>query len=582
MAGETDRTRSQWLINKREAIAEHGMVTAMHPLAAEVGLEMLRRGGNAVDAAVATAFAIGVVEPFMSGVGGVTAMVIHIASTRQTIVIDGSSRAPARASADMFELAPSGSAAGMYGWRGTVGDAQNMGYRAPIVPGQPACLLYALERYGSGRLSRAEVMQPAIRLAENGFPVDPYVAGTTAFAMRRLRAFPETMRTFFVDGEVPLAPGTLSRPPDRLIQPDLARTLRSLADAGPGVLYEGDLGAQLVADLQANGGIITRDDLAAYRVRELAPLRLDYRGWELLGLSATSGSMTAFEALAILESFDLRTLGAESVDALHLVTEALRRAFVDRFAYLADTDCQTVPTATLLSKPYAASRAGAISVDRAAPDAQPGKAWSFAAGGAQRTALTDSGVTGGDGCTTHLNVVDADRNMVACTSTLGEVFGSAVVARGTGILLNNGMTWFDPEPGHVNSIQPGKRTLWAPSPTLVLRDGSPYLAIGAPGGRRIISAVVQSLVNVLDHQMGVQAAVSRPRVHCEGQITEIDTHIDPDIVAELERRGHRVAVQDEMDTSSRFARPGGIRIDPHTHELTAGVHQYTPAWAMGY
>ena len=172
--------------------------------------------------------------------------------------------------------------------------------------------------------------------------------------------------------------------------------------------------------------------------------------------------------------------------------------------------------------------------------------------------------------------------MVACTSTLGELFGSGVVASGTGVVLNNGMTWFDPEPGHVNSIQPGKRILWAPTPTLVLRDGQPLLAIGAPGGRRIISAVVQSLVNVLDFGLGVQAAVTTPRVHCEGVSTEVDARVDPDVIDALGRMGHRVRLHNEHSSSFRFARPGGIRVDPASNQLTGGVHEFTPAWAMGY
>src|SRR6266487_4649867 len=227
-----DRTQSQWLIDKREAVAEHGMVTAMHPLAAAAGLEILRAGGNAIDAAVATAFAIGVVEPAMSGLGGVAAMVIYSPSTGRTVVVDGSSVAPAAARDDTFELAPQPGTGGMYGWRATVGDAQNTGYRAPVVPGQPACLLYAHERYGSGRISRAQVISAAIRLAEDGYPVDPYQAQTIAFAQRRLRGFAETTRTFFADG-VPPVPATSNRDADRLVQPDLARTLRALAAEGP-------------------------------------------------------------------------------------------------------------------------------------------------------------------------------------------------------------------------------------------------------------------------------------------------------------------------------------------------------------
>jgi gamma-glutamyltranspeptidase/glutathione hydrolase len=575
-----DPTHSEWLITKREAVSQAGMVTAMHPLAAQAGLDMLKAGGNAVDAAVATAFAIGVVEPFMSGVGGVTAMVIYTHATGQTTVVDGSSRAPAAAREDMFELALADSVGGMYGWRGTVDDAQNTGYRAPVVPGQPACLLHALERHGSGRLSRQDLIAPAIRLAEEGFPVDPYQAQSIAFAQRRLRAFPETFRTFFLEDGLPPVPTTLTREADRLVQPDLARTLRALAADGPSALYQGEIGERLVADLQAHGGLVTREDLAAFAVREHAPLRTAYRGYKLHGLSPTSGSMTAFEALNILREFDLPSLAPGSPAAVHLIAEALRRAFLDRFAYLADTNLQDVPVETLLSTEYAHAIAARISPEHADPRAAAGDPWAFQH--AHNRAAPVAGLAGGDGCTTHLNVVDADRNMVACTSTLGELFGSAVIPRGTGIVLNNGMTWFDPEPGHVNSIQPGKRTLWAPTPTLVLRDGEPYLAIGAPGGRRIISALVQSLVNVLDWGLGIQDAVTAPRIHCEGPVIEVDGRHAPELVESLVSRGHEVNLQHENESSFRFARPGGIRIDPHTNTLTGGVFQFTPAWAMGY
>ncbi|MCA1646394.1 MAG: gamma-glutamyltransferase [Chloroflexi bacterium] len=577
-----DPTQSQWIIDKREAVAEHGMVTAMHPLAAAAGLEVLRAGGNAVDAAVATAFAIGVVEPSMSGVGGVAAMVIYSAADGRTVVVDGSSRAPAAAHEDTFELAPPSSVGGMYGWRGTLGDAQNTGYRAPIVPGQPACLLHAHEHYGSGGLSRSQVMAPAIRLAEEGFAVDPYQAQTIAFAQRRLRAFSETTRTFFLTDGTPPVPATMTRDADRLVQPDLARTLRALAEDGPGALYQGDIGERLVADLQANGGLISRDDLATYAVREHRPgLETEYRGYQLLGLSATSGSMTAFEALNILRHFDLAGFGAGSPAAVHLIAEACRRAFLDRFAYLADPDQQTVPIDGLLSADYAARLAASIRPDRASPEAQRGDPWPFSRAAALAGARSAGG-TGGDGCTTHLNVVDADRNVVSLTSTLGDLFGSGVVARATGILLNNGMTWFDPEPGHVNSIQPRKRILWAPTPTLVVRDGQPFLVVGAPGGRRIISAVVQSLVNLLDFGLRVQAGVTTPRTHCEGPTTEIDGRAAPDTISGLSSMGHRLKVIEENSSLFRFARPSAIRIDRQTAQLSAGVHQFTPAWAMGY
>jgi len=291
--------------------------------------------------------------------------------------------------------------------------------------------------------------------------------------------------------------------------------------------------------------------------------------------------MTAFEALNILAQFDLSDLSPGSL--AHVIAEALRRAFLDRFAYLADPEFESVPVEGLSSAEYARALAATIDTERADPSARPGDPWRFEPAVLAAPSSRDaSWASGGDGCTTHLNVVDSERNMVACTSTLGELFGSAVVALGTGIVLNNGMTWFDPEPGRVNSIGPRKRTLWAPTPTLVLRDGKPLLAMGAPGGRRIISALVQSLVNVLDRGLGVQAAVTTPRIHCEGQLTEVDGRTDPAVVAELQRRGHQLKLHEEHSSSFRFARPGGIRIDPETNVLTAGVHQYTPAWAMGY
>jgi gamma-glutamyltranspeptidase/glutathione hydrolase len=239
-----------------------------------------------------------------------------------------------------------------------------------------------------------------------------------------------------------------------------------------------------------------------------------------------------------------------------------------------------VPLDGLLSDEYAAHIAEQIAGDRADPSAREGDPWRFQPVGAGPTLSASR--SGGDGCTTHLNVIDADRNSVALTSTLGELFGCGVVARGTGIVLNNGMTWFDPEPGHINSIRSRKRTLWAPTPTVVLRDGKPYLAIGAPGGRRIISALVQSLVNVLDFGLGVQSAVTTPRIHCEGPVTEVDGRAADDVVDGLTSRGHQLKLVEEHGSSFRFARPGGIRIDPNTNQLTGGVHQFTPAWAMGY
>lgn len=580
MTGSRD---SEWIIGKRQAEAEHGMVTSLHPLASAAGLEILKAGGNAIDAAVATAFAIGVVEPFMSGVGGVAALVYHQASSGKTLVVDGSSVAPKAAREDSFELAPSGSQGGLYGWRGTVDDAANLGFRAPIVPGMPAAMLHALEKYGSGKLSRQQVLRPAALLADEGFQVDGYVASTIAFAQRKLKTNAEGFRTFFHPDGTPFRPGGLGEEPDRLVQPELARTLFALADEGPDALYRGEIAAMIADDIQANGGMITRDDLSSYRVREFdAPLSISYRGYTITGIPRTSGCVTAYQALNILEQFDLASYGAGSADATHLIAEACRRAFLDRLTYLADPEYQPTPYEGVLSKAYAAELATTIDLKHATPEIGPGDPWAHEPGGRRTTARRPGG-DGSNTCTTHLTVVDADRDVVTLTTTLGEIFGSAVMPRGTGVMLNGGMTWFNPEPGTINSIEPGKRILWAPTPTIVFDPaGRPVLALGAPGGRRIMTAVLQSIVNVVDFGMGVQDAVTAPRIHCEGPTTQAEVRLGPDVLGELAARGHRLNVIEESGPTFSFARPNGIAIDHTTGKLTGGVNQFTPAWAMGH
>jgi gamma-glutamyltranspeptidase/glutathione hydrolase len=574
---------TSWIIGKQQAEADHGMVASLHPLASAAGLEMLKAGGNAIDAAVATAFAIGVVEPFMSGVGGVAALVFYNAKTGKSVVVDGSSTAPAAARADSFELAPADTSGGLYGWRGTVDNASNEGFRAPIVPGMPAAMLYAHEKYGSGKLSRKQILAPAIRLAAEGFLVDAYVASMTAFHQRMLKKHAEAFRTYFHEDGTPLQPGGISTEPDRLIQKDLARTLMLLAEHGPDVFYKGEIAEMIADDIQAHGGMVTREDLAAYEVREFdAPLTTTYRGYTVQGIPKTSGCITAFEMLNILEQFDLRSLGAGSAAATHLLIEASRRAFQDRLNLLADPDKQPAPFEGVLSKEYASILAASIDPNRATPDIGPGDAWAFEPGG-RPAVLPRPGGDGSDTCTTHLTAVDAERNVVTLTTTLGELFGSGVIPRGTGVLLSGGMTWFNPEPGTINSIEPGKRIFWAPTPTIVLDPaGRPVLAVGAPGGRRIISAVMQSIVNVLDFGMGVQDAVTAPRIHSEGPTTQAEARLGPDVLGDLEARGHRLKVIDETYTTFSFARPNGIAIDRSTGRLTGGVNQFTPAWAMGH
>lgn len=547
---------SAWQITRSEATASGGMIVADRERATLAGLEILAEGGNAVDAAVCAAFVMGVVEPVTSGIGGVACMVIRTKDGHLT-VIDGSTTAPLGARPDMFDVLDTGERLGMYGWPATRGNENNVGYRSLGVPGMVACLLDALERYGS--LGRERVMAPAIALARDGFDVDWYLGLAIGTYADRLWAYAETKRAFYRASGAPLRVATGFEPADRLVQADLARSLEAIARDGAAALYGGPLAAAICDDVAANGGLLTREEFASYSARELAPLRSTYRGHDLVTVPGPSGATTALELLNIVEASELGQ--PDSAQERHLVLEASRRAFVDRFAHLADIP--GAPFERLASKEHARERARTIDRSRATPDAGSG----------------DVPPPSQD-CTTHLCVVDADGAMVSLTSTLGQGFGSGVVIRGTGILMADVMTWFDPRPDTINSPAPGKRILWAPSPMLLLDDGRPYLAVGAPGGRRIMSAVPQVVMNIVDHGLGPQAAVARPRVHSEGRPSILDTRIDEQVQEDLRAMGHELELREETFFSSHFARPSAIVVDG-TGRMRAGANPLKPALAAG-
>ena len=510
--------RSQWHHSKTEPAADGGMVTAEHHQAAEAGVEMLREGGNAVDAAVAAAFVMGVVEPFTSGIGGIAGLVLRRADG-SVASVEGGTRAPLGARPDMFELAGDGARAGMYLWPAVKDGANIDGATSVTVPGQAAALCLTLERYGS--LPRARVMEPAIRLARGGFEIDWYVALSFAMYAERLWKAGEAKRIFFRPSGAPLRPPIGTEPSDRVVQTDLAHTLERIARDGPDVLYRGEIAEAIVSDVRANGGVLAAEDLAKYEARVGTPLQTMYRGHRVSTLDGLSGGPTVARALTVLDAFPVGKKERGGVDHLHLIAEALRASFLHRFSQLADH-------------------------------------------------------------TTHLNAIDKDRTMVSLTQTLGQGFGSGFVPKGTGIVLVDGMTWFDPVPGHPNSIAPGKRVLWAGSPTLITRDDRPLLAVGAPGGRKIMSAVTQAIVNVIDFGDGPQDAVNRPRVHDEGEGLLVDSRIPQEVRDGLAALGHQVEVKEETLMSAWFARPNAILVDPKTGKLRGGVDQNKPAVAIGY
>ena len=571
-------TRSRWLIDKSEAVSRGAMVAAMHPLAAEVGAHILERGGSAIDAAIATAFAVGVVEPFMSGLGGIAFLVYRDAATGETACFDGSSVLPAAIRPEMFELLEPPERAGMYMWRATRDDANNTGWLTPAVPGMPALMQEAHRRHG--RLPWRELVEPAIRLAAEGFEVDFYVGMFIAANYERLQRCAASRRTFFKPSGAPLSPSTGFTAGDRLVQPDLARTLALIAEEGADVVYRGEVARLIAEDMRRHGGLIAETDLAAHRTvihDGVAPVT--YRDAEIYGQLENSGYATVAEALNILEGFDLGRLGAQSVEAEHLIAEALRRAFLDRLRFLGDATLMPVPYQGMISKAFAATRRATIDRARATPGEGHGDPWPFDA--PERAWVPARAGAAGDGMTTHISVVDRDRNLVSLTSTLGATFGSAVVIDRAGICLNNATCWFDPQPGSVTSIGPGKRILSAASPVLVARGGRPWMALGSPGGRRVISAVYQCLVNAVDFGLGMQAAISAPRLHSEGPGTLVSDRFAGAVVDGLRAMGHAVTVCADDLGGGQFARPNGIMIDERSGELRGGVFQFTPATAVG-
>ncbi|HET7034401.1 MAG TPA: gamma-glutamyltransferase [Thermomicrobiaceae bacterium] len=496
---------------KQEAVASRGMVTSNHPLASLAGTEMLLTGGNAVDAAVATLFALSVVEPMMVSIFGAGFLTIRLADGTLT-TIDDYATVPGAARPDMF-VPVAGSLD-----NDVVGGLNATGYLAPATPGSLLGWATAVERYG--RLPLAEVVAPAVRFARSGFRVSPYLHHFINLYRAELARFPATAAVFLPGGQAPAIDATIRRE-------DYAGTLERIGQHGPGWLYHGPLGEAVAADMARNGGLITTEDLAGYRIYERAPVRGSYRGYEIVSMApASSGGTHIIQMLNILEGFDLAGMGFGTAETVHLIAEAMKIAFADRFRYMADPERVEVPVEWLTSKPYAAERRAAI---------DPARANSYTAAVAP---------DGEGASTTHCCAMDAEGNVVTTTQTLNGGFGSKVTVPGTGMLLNNCMHLMDPTPGRTNSIAPGKRILSSMSPTIVLRDGRPLMALGTPGGVRIFGAVMQAIVNVIDHGMTLQQAVEAPRLWDRGPVLELEEGFAelPALKAELERRGHTVQV----------------------------------------
>jgi gamma-glutamyltranspeptidase / glutathione hydrolase len=501
--------------------AEHGMVVAQEKTAAHIGTDILKRGGNAVDAAVATGFAMAVTYPRAGNIGGGGFMVIHSADRHEDVAIDYRETAPAATTSSIF-LGPDGKPDNAKSRDSALGIG---------IPGTPSGLALALEKYGSGKFTLAELIRPAIDLARNGVVIADDNADTLPDWHRRLAHWPSSAKIFSRPD------GTSLREGDTLVQADLAATLEAIAAQGPRGFYEGPVAEKLAEAIRDAGGIMTTDDLKAYQPVIRTPVRGTYRGYDIVSMPLpSSGGVGLVETLNILEGFPLADMKQGSAASLHVLIEAMKRAYADRAHYLGDPAFVSAPVATLITKDYAAKQRASIDLDHATP-------WV--------DAVTATPPREGSN-TTHFSVVDSSGNAVSNTYTLNFSYGVGLVAEGTGVLLNNELDDFTAAPGAANAYGlvgfdanlpgPGKRPLSSMSPTIVLKDGNPVLVTCSPGGSRIISTVLQVIVDVLDYQMGVVAAVAAPRLHHQWLPDEvrIERGFAEATLDQLRAKGHRI------------------------------------------
>ena len=521
---------------KESAQGSRGMVVTNHPLGSSAGLEMLAMGGNAVDAAIASVFALSVVEPMMVGPLGGGYINVCLADGT-TLCIDNYSLAPLAATADMYTPVSDE-------WPDyllTENRESQLGHRAVGVPGNLRAWDEVHELHG--HLDWAAVVQPAIRYAQHGFVVTDYLARLAAEHAADIERFADTARIFQPDGEQLQAGSVMKRP-------DLGRSLELIAAERSDALYQGELGQKLVSDMADNDGLITMEDLAGYRTLHNAPVRGTYRGVELIGPPpGNSGITLIIEMLNILENYDVAALGFGTPESLHLVLEVLKIAFADRFAYLGDPATVDIPLQWLTSKEYARTRLDGISADRAA---------------AATAGTVGQGAE--SSYTTHLTTVDSAGNMVSMTQTINELFGSKVTVPGTGLLLNNTQAMFDPHPGHANSVAPAKRVVSSMAPIIARRDGRPWLGLGTPGGVRIFPSILQALVNIIDHGMSIQEAVEAPRVWTQGQDVELEAAFGQAIHDGLRQKGHQLTTVPNVAGGMN-----GIVVDHASGNMTGGA-----------
>jgi gamma-glutamyltranspeptidase / glutathione hydrolase len=521
--------------------AEHAMVVSFHELASQVGVEIMQQGGNAIDAAVATGFALAVVHPPAGNIGGGGFMLIRMADG-QSHFLDYREKAPAAATRDLY-LDANGN---------VIKGASEIGYKSIGVPGSVAGLTYAEQHWG--KLSLKQVMAPAIKLARDGYALTWSEA--QGFHDHYLGQFPESRRVFQRDGNF-YQPGEIFR------QPDLARTLERIAD-NPGDFYHGSIARELAAAMQKGGGLITADDLAHYEVKEREPVRGTYRGYEVISAPPpSSGGTVLIESLNILEGYNLAAMQNRSAESIHFTVEAFRRAFFDRAEFLGDPDFSKIPVAQLIDKRYAAAWRDSIDPEHATPSNELKRPANFSELDRFAALHPPAAAPHESNHTTHYSVMDSDGNAVSVTTTINSWFGSRVTADGLGFLLNDEMDDFSSKPGvpnsdgliqgSANAIGPGKRPLSSMTPTIVAHDGKTVMVLGSPGSSKIITTIANVLMGVVDYGMNIQESVNAPRFHHQWlpDVIMVEKWFSPDTVNLLQHMGYQV--QSGLHEGSRVA-----------------------------
>ncbi|MGI5075183.1 gamma-glutamyltransferase [Treponema vincentii] len=498
----------------RNATGKIGVVSTSKVEASRIGAEILRKGGNAIDAAVAAGFALGVVEPNSSGLGGGGFMLIRIAKTGETVFIDFRERAPQKSSPEMWTVGTDGK---------VVGNQKLEGGKAAAVPGEVAGLLYALENYGT--MTREQVIRPAANLAKNGFYVTPTLSNDMKSQFDKLEKYPESAKVFLNKEGLPYEVD------DIFTNPDMAKTLDIIIKNGKDGFYKGEVAEAIVKTLNKYDGLYTMEDLANYKPLVRQPVKGTYRGYEIISSpSPSSGGAIVIEILNILENFDVGSLKVNSPEYLHLFSEAYKLAYADRAKYMGDSDYTPVPMKGFVSKKYAKEIAKEIDM-KVSHESKAHDPWLYESED-----------------TTHYSIADKDGNMVAITKTVNGLFGNSVVVDGYGFVMNNEMDDFVLGAGHPNSVAPNKTPLSSMSPTIVLKDGKPFMVLGSPGATKIISTVSQVISRVIDHKMGMQEAIDVPRLwdNTSNKIN-VETRIPDETVKQLEAMGHKVNKTSDWD-----------------------------------